>query len=154
MDDAGRNEGDLPTGIAPASARVSGKRNVQPGTRCSERIDADPSPDPRSRSLNTARWTLVDSFEQGGARYIVARESRADARGLAGLSDRERQVVRHLLLGQSTKETAYALGISDVTVRVLTARAAEKLGVRSRAALLGHPDVRALRPESKIIGGA
>jgi DNA-binding CsgD family transcriptional regulator len=98
------------------------------------------------RPLTSARWTLVDSFERSGTRYIVARENQAEIRGLALLSDRERQAVAYVAIGQSTKETAYALGISDVTVRVLLARAASKLGVRSRADLLDHAEVRPLRP--------
>jgi DNA-binding CsgD family transcriptional regulator len=98
------------------------------------------------RPLTRARWTLVDSFETNGARYVVARENQAVVRGLDTLTDRERQVVAYLALGQSTKETAYALGISDVTVRVLLARAATKLGVRSRRELLAHDQVQALRP--------
>ncbi len=96
--------------------------------------------------LTRARWTLVDSFEASGSRYIVAREDQAVARGLDALTDRERQVVAYLALGQSTKETAYALGITDVTVRVLLGRAATKLGVRSRRELLAHELVRTLRP--------
>jgi DNA-binding CsgD family transcriptional regulator len=107
----------------------------------------------RWRPLTRARWTLVDSFERGGARYVVARENQSQVAGLSSLSDRERQVIAYLALGQSTKETAYALGIADATVRVLTARAAAKLGVRSRAALLDHADVRRLRP-ARMTGGA
>lgn len=96
--------------------------------------------------LTRARWTLVDSFERGGARYVVARENQSAVRGLEALTDRERQAVAYLAIGQSTKETAYALGIADTTVRVLLGRAAAKLGVGSRAALLAHPEVNALRP--------
>jgi DNA-binding CsgD family transcriptional regulator len=72
--------------------------------------------------------------------------------GLVSLSDRERQVVVYLAIGQSTKETAYALGISPITVRVLIARAAAKLGMRSRSGLLEHPEVRRLRPGVKPEG--
>ena len=100
----------------------------------------------RWRPLTRARWTLVDSFERSGARYIVARENQSRFEGLESLTDRERQAVVYLAVGQSTKETAYALGISDVTVRVLLARAATKLGVRSRAELLAHDEVRPLCP--------
>ena len=92
--------------------------------------------------LVSARWTLVDSFESSGARYVVARENQTQVRGLAALSDRERQVVACLAIGQSTKEIAYALGISGATVRVLIVRATGKMGVGSRAALLDHPEVR------------
>jgi DNA-binding CsgD family transcriptional regulator len=99
--------------------------------------------------LTRARWTLVDSFEQGGARYVVARENQSRLGGLETLTDRERQAIAYLACGQSTKETAYALGIADATVRVLLARAAAKLGVRSRADLLAHEDVRSVSPDGK-----
>lgn len=104
-------------------------------------------------ALSWARWTLVDSFEEDGRRYIVARENRTQVHGLAALSDRERQAVAYLAVGLTTKETAYALGIAAVTVRVLLARATEKLGVRSRAALLEHPEVRRLVPVASSTGG-
>jgi DNA-binding NarL/FixJ family response regulator len=55
-------------------------------------------------------------------------------------------VVACLARGYSTKEVGFALGIADATVRVLLARAASKLGVRSREALLAHPAVGPLRP--------
>ena len=106
----------------------------------------------RWRPLTGARWTLVDSFERGGARYVVARENQPEVRGLAALSTRERQVVVYLALGQSTKETAYALGISDVTVRVLIRRAAAKLGVTSRESLIAHHEVRQLDPAAEARG--
>jgi len=61
------------------------------------------------------------------------------------LTERERQVVSYLALGHTTKETAYVLGISDATVRVLLSRAAAKLGTVSRPELLSHPEVQRLR---------
>lgn len=95
------------------------------------------------RPLVGARWTLVDSFEDDGQRYIVARENQSSAPRLESLTEREQQVVLQALLGFSNKEIAYALGISDSTVRVLMARAAAKLGVRTRAELLLHPALQA-----------
>lgn len=94
--------------------------------------------------LTAARWTLVDSFESDGRRYLVARENQAVAPDLKTFSDRERQVVVHAALGQTNKEIAYMLGISDSTVRVLVARAAHRLGVRTRRDLLAHPMIREL----------
>ncbi len=91
------------------------------------------------RPLSTARWTLVESFEENGRRYIVARENQAEARSFSDLTDRERQIVVHASLGMSNKQIAFALGISDATVRVLMARAAKRFGVRSRKELLSHP---------------
>jgi DNA-binding CsgD family transcriptional regulator len=61
------------------------------------------------------------------------------------LTDRERQVVLQAALGFSNKQIAYALGISHSTVRVLVARAAARIGARSRAALLSHASLREMR---------
>jgi DNA-binding CsgD family transcriptional regulator len=94
--------------------------------------------------LRRAHWMVVESYEVDGVRHLVAREETID--GVALLTDRERQAAACLAMGPSTKETAYALGITDVTVRVLLGRAAMKLGVRSRRELVEHPEVSALRP--------
>jgi DNA-binding CsgD family transcriptional regulator len=84
---------------------------------------------------------VVSRFQRGGVRYVVAREDRSAARASESLTAREREVVARVAAGQSTKEVAYELGIADVTVRVLLSRAAARLGVGSRAALLAHDDV-------------
>ena len=44
------------------------------------------------------------------------------------LSPRERQIIDLVVGGSSHKEAAFQLGISDVTVRVLYARAMKKMG--------------------------
>jgi DNA-binding NarL/FixJ family response regulator len=88
--------------------------------------------------LAGARWTLVDSFEENGRRYVVARENQADVPGVEVLTDRERQVVIHAALGLTNKEIAYTLDISPSTVRVLMCRAAERLGVQSRSDVIAH----------------
>ncbi|MES1208056.1 MAG: LuxR C-terminal-related transcriptional regulator, partial [Pseudomonadota bacterium] len=126
--------------VATASAREQAKR-------------ASPEALARWHALTRARWTLVDSFERDGKRHIVARENQPSIRGLSQMTDRERQVVAHVALGLSVKETAYALGIAYSTVRVLLRRAALKLGVGSRAGLLAHPDVIPLRSGGGPRGG-
>ncbi|HTA92706.1 MAG TPA: LuxR C-terminal-related transcriptional regulator [Polyangiaceae bacterium] len=98
----------------------------------------------RWHPLTSARWTLVDSFQEGGRRYVVARENQAETQSFVQLTNRERQVVVHAALGLSNKQIAYTLGISDATVRVLMARAAGRLGVRSRKQLLQHSALREL----------
>jgi DNA-binding CsgD family transcriptional regulator len=95
--------------------------------------------------LTAARWTLVDSFESDGKRYIVARENQAEAPNLRTFTDRERQIVVYAALGQTNKQIAYMLGISASTVRVLLARAARRLGMRTRRELLDHPMFRSMR---------
>ncbi len=96
------------------------------------------------RPLVNARWTLVDTFEENGRRYVLARENQARSGGLDRLTDRERQVVLQATLGHTNKEIAYALGLSNSTVRVLMARAAARFGVRTRVELLSHPSLREL----------
>jgi DNA-binding CsgD family transcriptional regulator len=88
------------------------------------------------RGLVTARWTLVDCYESGGRRYIVARENAPTVRGPQALSTRERQVLSLAALGRSNKLIAYELDLAHSTVRVLLSRAAAKLGAGSRQALL------------------
>jgi DNA-binding CsgD family transcriptional regulator len=52
------------------------------------------------------------------------------------LSAREREVVGLALGGRANKVIAFELGLAYSTVRVLMARAAAKIGVRTRAELL------------------
>jgi DNA-binding NarL/FixJ family response regulator len=48
--------------------------------------------------------------------------------GRRPLSPREHQILTLVVGGRSHKETAFELGVSDATVRVLYARAMRKLG--------------------------
>jgi DNA-binding CsgD family transcriptional regulator len=90
------------------------------------------------KGLVDARWTLVDQYESGGRRYVLARENGPRPLGLARLSSRERQVVTLAALGRSNKMIAYELGLAFSTVRVLMARAASKFGSPTRADLISR----------------
>jgi DNA-binding NarL/FixJ family response regulator len=90
----------------------------------------------RWRTLVQGRWSLVDQMDHDGRRYILARENAPAASGSALLTARERQIMGFARLGHDNKLIAYELGISHSTVRVLIARAAKKLGVRTRAELV------------------
>jgi FixJ family two-component response regulator len=50
---------------------------------------------------------------------------------IAGMSDRERQVLEHLLAGGTNKEIARQLGISPRTVELHRASVMERLGVKT-----------------------
>jgi len=86
--------------------------------------------------LIAGRWTLVDHFQRDGRRYVLALENGAPTSGLRALSPREREVLGRALGGSDNKVIAYDLGIAHATVKVLMARAASKLGVRTRRELL------------------
>lgn len=88
------------------------------------------------RALVAARFSLVDHFESGGRRYIIAVENSPLDLGPEVLTARERQVVAAIAGGRTTKLIAYELGLSDSTVRVLLTRAMRKLRVRTRGELV------------------
>jgi DNA-binding CsgD family transcriptional regulator len=94
-----------------------------------------------------ARWTLVDGPADQRERHLLARENQARPLGFDVLTERERQVVVSVASGRSLKESAYELGISYATTRVLLARAYSRLGVASRGEFFALPTVRALRGE-------
>jgi DNA-binding NarL/FixJ family response regulator len=65
------------------------------------------------------------------------------------LSERERDVVRLVALGHTNKEIATQLSIGVKTVETYKARAMEKLGLQSRAALVRYAVSRGwLQPSS------
>jgi DNA-binding CsgD family transcriptional regulator len=84
------------------------------------------------RGLVDGRWTLVDCFDQGDERFVLAKRNGLQLREGLPLSERERQVLAFAALEHSNKEIAYELGLAAATVRVLMARAARKLGARGR----------------------
>jgi len=96
------------------------------------------------RPLVKERYTLVDRFEADGRRYIVAYDNRP-AVTLDLLTDREREIVEAIACGESSKQVAYALGLSDSTVRVLIARAAKRLGLTTRRELVAFYRLHAQR---------
>ncbi len=95
-----------------------------------------------STSLFGARWSLLDSFDRDGRRYVVAARNTFCEPG-RGLTQRESQIVGLVALGHSNKQISYELGLAWSTVRVLVQRAARKLGVRTRPEL--EQRARALR---------
>jgi DNA-binding CsgD family transcriptional regulator len=88
------------------------------------------------KALVDARWSLVDHFERDGRRFLVAQRNDPEAPSVDVLTVRERQVVALAAMGRANKEIAYELGIATSTVGVLLARAASRLGVRTRRDLV------------------
>ncbi len=86
--------------------------------------------------LLAGRLSLVDHFDTDGRRYIVARRNEPRPPFFDGLAPRERQVAFYCSVGFTTKETAYALGVSASTVRTHLSSALRKLGMRRRIDLV------------------
>ena len=82
------------------------------------------------------RWSLLDHFERDGKRFMLACRNAPSAPPGELLTPRERQVVLLASRGHSNKLIGYELGIATSTVGVLLGRAAARLGVKSRRALI------------------
>ena len=88
------------------------------------------------KGLIAARWTLVDQFESDGRRYLLARQNEPNVHPLASLTHRERCAAGYAALGHTNKLIAYEMGIAPSTVSVLLHRVAQRLGTKTRAALI------------------
>jgi DNA-binding CsgD family transcriptional regulator len=86
-------------------------------------------------ALVAGRWSLVDHFERGGRRYIVARRNEHGGPDPRALGARERDVAQLAALGKSNKLIAYELGISERTVKFHRRNVLHKFGARSLADL-------------------
>jgi len=90
------------------------------------------------RGLMSGRWTLIDHFDAGGRRFVVARgKPGSAARSPVGrLTDRERDVCARAAAGCANKVIAAELGVAVSTVGMLLLRATRKLRCTSREDLI------------------
>lgn len=95
------------------------------------------------QALVAGRWSLVDTIDSDGRRYLLARKNAPDVVDPRALSSREQEVVRRVVRGHSNKHIAFDLGITASTVAAHLRRAQSKLNARSRAQLIQmlHPFV-------------
>jgi DNA-binding CsgD family transcriptional regulator len=80
-------------------------------------------------------WVVALTLSVDQTEYLVLRRT-PGAVDLSPLSARQLAVVQLACAGQSNKEIAHLMGISNSTVRVLIFRACRKLKVASRAELI------------------
>jgi DNA-binding NarL/FixJ family response regulator len=101
--------------------------------------------------LVEGRHAIVDQFERDGRIYVVGRASAPRAPRRRPITKREREVLRLLAEGLSNKEVAYELGIAEGTAACHVAKAAHKLGARSRLILarLAHIMLRELDDDER-----
>lgn len=88
------------------------------------------------RTMVCGEWSLVDWYDHDGKRFLLAQENSLPRQVRPTLTAREEQVVACAAMGHSNKLIAYDLGISTGSVAVLLGRAARKLGVSGRVALV------------------
>jgi two-component system response regulator FixJ len=80
--------------------------------------------------------TIRRAIAEGRVTHDKVKETRVAARMLASLTDREREVLKRLMLGESNKLVAHHLGISPRTVEIHRANLQKKLKARSLADLV------------------
>ena len=88
------------------------------------------------QAMVRGEWSLVDWLDHDGKRFLIAQDNRIPADPPAELTERELQIVACAAMGHSNKLIAYDLGLAPGTIAVVLARAARKLGVTSRPALI------------------
>lgn len=87
------------------------------------------------QALVAGRWSLVDTFERDGKRYLIGRPNAPVSAAASGLSVRETQVVVFAAMGHALKRIAYELGISQSSVATYLRRGLVKLQLPDRIAL-------------------
>jgi DNA-binding CsgD family transcriptional regulator len=88
------------------------------------------------RALVAGTWSLVDSVDSDGKRFVLARRNTPGVREPRALTPRERDVLAYAALGHANKYVAYLLGLRPSTVAAHLASGQRKLGLRSRAELI------------------
>jgi DNA-binding CsgD family transcriptional regulator len=89
------------------------------------------------RSLVEGQWSLVESFESDGRRYLLARRNATDAPVAPLLTERERSVLSLRARLHGVKLIAYELGVSQASVSRAMQSGMKKLGVGSVGELAG-----------------
>lgn len=79
---------------------------------------------------------VAEALEAAVARRSEAAEIRKNLSFLKTLTSREKQVLHLVVKGQRNKQVAFALGISEITVKLHRANAMKKLGASSIADLV------------------
>jgi DNA-binding CsgD family transcriptional regulator len=88
------------------------------------------------QALTDGRWSLVDTFDTDGKRFVVAVRNDPRWPDPRRLAAEERQVAIAAANGHANKMIAYQLGVPESTVSTRLSSAMRKLGCRSRVELI------------------
>ncbi|MCB9617261.1 MAG: helix-turn-helix transcriptional regulator [Sandaracinus sp.] len=144
------SEGSEGSAVLHESAQQKLRRSIRARERARGELGVD-DPDRALeiwRGLVDGRWSLVDEYEEDGRRYVVARRNPLGTKDPRGFTEREHEVAELLANGASTKEVAYALGISVAAVGAHVKALVTKVGARNRTHL-----ITALRHRLRPLGG-
>ena len=101
------------------------------------------------RTVHKGRSYIDVALADSGLQDVVNHHSDANAQGLAGLSQREREVLEQVAYGYTNREIAARLHVSPKSVETYRARVQEKLGLRTRADLVRFAlEMGIVRPDS------
>ncbi len=81
----------------------------------------------------SGEWMIVSYFDQNGYRHLLIEKN---SKPQLGLSKKEREVLKLVILGHSNKFIALDLGMSSSTVATHIKRTLEKLGLHSRSEII------------------
>ena len=126
---------------------ISTLRSVAFGVRIFTLADSNPDALAVVKAVRSGAVSVfVRPFQLTEMTHAVAEELRADLRpgsddspivqGMSSLTPRELEVLRHVIAGETNKETALSLGISPRTVEVHRAAVMRKLGARNAAEMI------------------
>jgi FixJ family two-component response regulator len=126
---------------------ISTLRSVAFGVRVFTLADTNPDALAVVKAVRSGAVSVfVRPFQLTEITRAVADELRADLRpgtddspivqGMSSLTPRELEVLRHVISGETNKETALSLGISPRTVEVHRAAVMRKLGARNAAEMI------------------
>jgi DNA-binding NarL/FixJ family response regulator len=88
------------------------------------------------KALVAGTWSLVDSVDTDGKRFVLARRNTPGVREPKALTQQERDVLAYAALGYANKHIAYLLGMMPSTVATHLSSAQRKLHLRSRIELI------------------
>jgi DNA-binding CsgD family transcriptional regulator len=88
------------------------------------------------KCLVQGEWSMVDWFDSGSRRFVLAVRNPPGITDPHGLTERESQVVTYAAFGESGKLIGYRLGLSGSRVSSLLHDAMRKLRVHSKAELV------------------
>ena len=89
-------------------------------------------------ALVEGRWSLVDTFESDGRRFIVARHNTSEPQDPRALSPDARRVAALLARGLANKEIGYELGLSPSRVAGIVADVMRSLGASTRLEVIAR----------------